>query len=77
MKPRKFSTFNDGIQHYMNVQQFARVAGKIEGLHALQEQQGKSREIDNAIQYYQKEKEILLGMMKECLDKSVVVEEVE
>ena len=77
MKPRRFSNFKDGIQHYMNVQQFARVAGKIEGLHALQEKQGRSTEINNAIQYYLREKEILLGMMKECLDKSIVVEVVE
>ena len=70
MNRRKFVFQEDAIDWYMLVKQFSRVAGKIEGLHDLLAQQGKSKEIDNALEYYLDEKEILLHKMNTCINKS-------
>lgn len=59
----------------MLVKQFSRVAGKIEGLHDLLAKQGKSREIDSAIEYYLDEKTILLAKMHKCINKSLEMSE--
>ena len=65
----KFKTFEDGIQFYMLVNQFKRVADKIEKAHDMKLNVNcNMAEFDETIKYYQLEKSIILKKMKDLFD---------
>ena len=73
-----FDTFEAGIVFYALVNQFKRVADKIEAAHdqALTKN-CSSIKFKETIAYYQKEKALVLGMMKDLFDEASTTKEVE
>ena len=82
MKPkRRFDNIKTGIEFYMLVNQFLRVAYKIEQAHDTKLKERLTEDDKNlkeTLKYYQDEKEILIGRMFSCLaHTSLVLEEEE
>ena len=69
---RRFRLQQHGIQFYMLVNQFKRVADKIEGLHDRKTHRD-SQLIQEGLDYYLQEKELLLDAMYNCLLCSFLV----
>ena len=71
IKPLAFKTAMDGIDFYVYVKQFLRVAGKIEEAHdlALKGMVDEAK-FEETLDYYQKEKQILIGKMWDIISKA-------
>ena len=77
-KRLRFKDIGYGIQFFMLVNQFRRVTKKIEELHDIKVREDvDQRTIHNSLNYYQKEKEILLGLFESCLANTITVPEKE
>ena len=77
-KRLRFKDIVYGIQFFMLVNQFRRVTRKIEELHDIKVRDDvDQRTIHNSLNYYQKEKEILLGLIESCLMNTITVPEKE
>ena len=62
---------SDGIDFYMLTKQFQRVASKIEECHdKMLLDSSVDSEVEKALKYYAHEKAILLGKMKQILDRA-------
>ena len=64
----------DGLQTYMLIKQLLRVNDKVTSLHELLNKQDHNKESYKSLQYYAREKAILLKWLKETLDKAEVIE---
>ena len=62
---------SDGIDFYMLTKQYQRVSGKVEECHDKKQLDSSvDSEVEKALKYYAREKAILLGKMKEILDRA-------
>ena len=71
MKELKLKDFSDGIDFYMLTKQYQKVADKVEECHdKMLLGSCVNAEAQETLKYYAHEKAILLGKMKEILDRA-------